>query len=268
MSSGGRASILLLTRYGHAGASSRLRFSSYYATLVCAGFQVTRTPFFSDEYLERLYRLEPYGRWRLAQDYARRLRALFAIRSYDLIWVEKEVFPWLPAWFDNFLLGGRPVVIDYDDVWHLRYAEHPYPAIRRLLARKLESVVKRAAAVVAGNPIIAEWARDSGALRVVEIPTVVDVKRYPVQPLPHGPFTIGWIGTPITQKYLQIIAEPLRYMQARLGAKIRIIGASPDFCIPGVEIDRVRWSEDTEADEIGRCHVGVMRLAVAAWVGG
>jgi glycosyltransferase involved in cell wall biosynthesis len=260
-----KASILLLTRYGRNGASSRVRCCNYISALQGAGFSVTKASFFDDDYLVKLYNGKQYDWLHLIRDYARRLQRLLTATSYDIIWIEKEVLPWVPTWVERALLGGRPFVIDYDDAWHLRYAEHQNFAIRNLLPRKLESIVEKATAVVVGNPVIADWALASGAHHVIEIPTVVDLKHYPIKPLPDEPFTIGWIGTPITQKYLQIIAEPLRYVQKNFKAQIRLIGASPGFSIAGVDVDVIPWAEKTEADELSRCHVGIMPLSDAAW---
>jgi len=258
-------SILLLTRYSQNGASSRLRCYNYLSILERTGFHVTNAAFFGGDYVDKLYRGKFYGVGHLLRDYAKRVRRLLFAQSYDLIWIEKEVLPYLPACFERIFFGDKPYVVDYDDLWHLRYTEQRNPLVRGILSRKLETIAQRAAAVVVGNPVLADWAHRAGAQRVIEIPTVVDLKRYQSKPLPDGRFTIGWIGTPITEKYLEIAAEPLRYMQERFGAKVRLIGVSENFSIPGVEIERVEWREDTEADELSRCHVGIMPLTDGPW---
>jgi len=97
------------------------------------------------------------------------------------------------------------------------------------------------------------------------LPTAVDTKGYPVLPLAEGPLTIGWIGTPITEKYLHLVAEPLRHLQQNNDARVRLIGVSENFCIPGVAIERIPWRENTEAAELARCHVGIMPLPDEAW---
>jgi glycosyltransferase involved in cell wall biosynthesis len=129
----------------------------------------------------------------------------------------------------------------------------------------METLVEHAEAVTAGSRTIADWARASQARRVVEVPSVVDPGLYPVRPLPDGPFTIGWIGTPKNEPFLELIAEPLRELHERFGARLRVIGGSGSLELPGVAIDRVPWSEATEAEELTRCHVGVMPLTDGAW---
>ena len=258
-------SLLLLSRYERKGPSSRVRHYNYVPALEQAGFEVTVAPLLTDEYLDSLYRGERFSVRLLLKSYARRLRHLFDARRYDLIWIEKEALPWLPARFERAFFGDRPVIIDYDDPWFIRYANHPNALVRAVLGRKMESLVANAEAVTAGSRALADWARASQARRVVEMPSVVDPGLYPVRPLPDGPFTIGWIGTPKNEPFLALIAAPLRQLHERFGARLRLIGGSGSLELPGVAIDRIPWCEATEADELTRCHVGVMPLTDGAW---
>jgi glycosyltransferase involved in cell wall biosynthesis len=258
-------SVLLLTRYGRNGPSSRVRCDNYIPILERAGFHVTQAPFFDSEYIDALYSGRSYSRFNIIRDIAKRIRCLLSARRYDLIWIEKEILPWLPASFERNLLGGRPFVIDFDDAWHLNYSEHRNFVVRRVLRRKLERLATHAASVIVSNSFLADWARKSGARRVVELPSVVNTKHYAVEPPSDRPFTIGWIGTPVTQKYLQLVSEPLRHMQRTFGAKVHLIGASEDFSIPGLTFERIPWREETEARELSRFHVGIMPLTNGLW---
>jgi ubiquinone/menaquinone biosynthesis C-methylase UbiE/glycosyltransferase involved in cell wall biosynthesis len=258
-------SVLLLSRYERKGPSSRVRHYNFLPALERAGFHVTSAPFLDNEYLDRLFGGERQSPRLLLKAYWRRLRQVLTARRYDLIWIEKEALPWLPAAFERAFFGERPLVIDFDDAWHLRYAGHWNALTRAVLGRKLESVVAQATVVTTGSPALATWARASHASRVVELMPTVDIECYPILPLPEGPFTIGWIGTPTNINYVASIAEPLRYLHAAHGARLRLIGGSPDFSLPGVAIDHIPWREDTEAQELGRCHVGIMPLLDGPW---
>ena len=258
-------SVLLLSRYVRRGPSSRVRHYNFLPALEQAGFHVTVAPFLDDEYLDRFYRGDRRSPQLLMKAYWRRLRQISTARRYDLIWIEKEALPWLPAVVERAFFGERPIVIDFDDPWHLRYAGHWSVVVRVVLGRKLETMAAHAKVVTAGSPALAEWAKSSKAPCVIEIPPAVDIARYPVLPLPGGPFTIGWIGTPRNEAYLELIAEPLRRIHATHGARVRLIGGSGRLSLPGVVIDNVPWREETEAEELARCHVGVMPLLDGPW---
>jgi glycosyltransferase involved in cell wall biosynthesis len=259
------ASILLLSRYERMGPSSRVRHMNFVPELEAAGFEIKVAPFLSDQYLARLYRGEPRDLRLLASAYWARLRQLISAGDFDLIWIEKEVLPWLPAAVENFFLRGRRVVIDFDDAWYLRYAGHSSGIVRALMTNKLNVIAARATAVTAGSAQLSRWLKSAPCARVIEIPPAVDLARYPKVPLPDGPFTVGWIGTPGNEAYLNLIAEPLRAVCAAAGARLRMIGGSRGFSLPGVAIDYVPWHEDTEAVELARCHIGVMPLVDGPW---
>lgn len=42
------------------------------------------------------------------------------------------------------------------------------------------------------------------------VPKVIDLVHYASYPEPEGVFTIGWIGTPPTAEYLELISAPFR----------------------------------------------------------
>jgi glycosyltransferase involved in cell wall biosynthesis len=258
-------SVLLLSRYERRGPSSRVRHYNYLPALARAGFQITAAPLLDDAYLDRMFRGDPRSPMLLAKAYLRRLRILATARRYDLIWIEKEALPWLPAAAERAFMGDRLLVIDYDDPWYLRYTNDRRVPIRHILGHKLESIAKHAAAITAGSPALAQWARSAKAKVVVEMPPAIDVERYPVRPPPDGPFTVGWIGTPTNEAYLELIAGPLRHLHDRFGARLRLIGDGRNFGLRGVNIERVDWSEETEADALAGCHVGVMPLSDGPW---
>jgi glycosyltransferase involved in cell wall biosynthesis len=147
----------------------------------------------------------------------------------------------------------------------LRYAAHPNGIVRALMAHKLETIAARASVVTAGSRHLTQWLRGSQSSQVIELPPAVDVFRYPKAPLPDGPFTIGWIGTPGNEVYLNLIAEPLRILCRKFNARVRVIGGGRGVSLPGVAIDYVPWREDTEPLELAQCHVGVMPLLDGPW---
>jgi glycosyltransferase involved in cell wall biosynthesis len=107
--------------------------------------------------------------------------------------------------------------------------------------------------------------RERGARSIVRVPTVVDLSRYAVEAEPAGEeIRVGWIGTPSTMKYLQLLREPLLDVAKTRRIRLVTVGAAPlgDFGIP---LEQHAWSEDTEAALLGTIHIGVMPLPDAPW---
>ena len=250
--------ILLLSRYGPLGSTSRLRFYQYLPFLEAAGIRVTVSPLLADDYVARLYRGERQPPGFILQAYGQRLKALTAAGKFDLAWVEKEFLPFLPEIAP--LLLKTPFVADYDDAAFHRYDLHPNGLVRRLLGRKIAGVMRRAALVVAGNEYLAAYARDAGAERVEILPTVVDTERYRPAARAGQGFRIGWIGAPVTVGYLEAVESALRQVcTEHPETELRIIGAQDPFA-GRLPVTLLPWSEETEVAELQQLDVGIMPL--------
>jgi glycosyltransferase involved in cell wall biosynthesis len=182
--------------------------------------------------------------------------------SWDLLWIEKELFPWLPAWAESFLSRrGIPYVIDYDDAVYHRYDLHRNPLIRALFGKNIDTVMQYATTVVVGNDYLAEHARKARAQKIVYLPSVVDINRYPIGKKVSKQFRIGWIGSPITAPYLGLIKDALIEVCKKTEACMVLIGAGERDPLPGLEKEILPWSEDSEVANLQSCDVGIMPLA-------
>jgi len=223
-------------------------------------------PFFGDYYQYDLYAGRPPRWWRIAQAYAFRLLQLARSISFDLVWIEYELFPWLPALGERLLTGLRiPYVVDYDDAIYHRYQLHRNSLVRVLLGRKIDVIMRRANTVIVGNNYLRDRAQATGARRVERLPTVVDLERYPTPPEAEGRiFTVGWIGSPSTVRYLSLIAPVLGDFCRQNKARFVVVGAR-EAALEGVTAEFRPWSEATEVEDILRFDVGIMPLPDEPW---
>lgn len=263
--------VLVLTRYDRLGASSRIRFLQFLTVLEQSGMEFDVVPLLDGDYLRARYQNDRIKLLTLLRSYLRRAWALCRRRRYDLIWLEKEAFPWLPMWFESVLLRGVPYIVDLDDAWYLRYEDHRWRLVRMLLGSKIDSMMRNAAAVIAGNANLADRARSAGARRIELIPTTIDLRRYPPQGptadgKPRAPhrITVGWIGTPFTVVYLQAFAPAFRAVASDI-ERLDVIGADVPAVFSGLPAKSVAWSESTEVADIDGIDVGVMPLADRTW---
>lgn len=259
--------LLMLPRYEPLGASSRLRTYQYIPSLQAAGFDVTISPLFGDGYVRALY--EGTNRLHEAlRGYARRVRAQLGAAKFDVVWLEKELLPWTPAAFDR-LCGRAAVVVDYDDAIFHRYDEHKQGIVRWMLGDRIDSVMRRADVVTAGNAYLAARAEAAGCPRVERLPTVVDLQRYaPRLPGQTGqPVVLGWIGSPATAHYLHAVAPVVAGLQARHDVRAVAVGARPDQ-VAGTPFEAVAWSEAQEAALVASFDIGLMPLPDDAWARG
>ena len=253
---------LLLTRYDVQGASSRLRTLQYVDGLEQRGFKIDVHHLFGSNYLNHLYAGAALPLGSIIAAYFQ--RAALALRggNWDLMWVEKELLPWIPSWLETILLDkATALVLDYDDAIFHRYDQHPNAWIRRLYGSKIARLMRAANLVVAGNPYLAEYAHQAGASRIEVVPTAVDTQRY--QPSDttrtNETFVVGWIGTPYTAQYLKRIAGALRGLRDSGPVEFRFIGA-PEGLDLGITYQAIPWSEASEVHELQQLDCGIMPL--------
>jgi glycosyltransferase involved in cell wall biosynthesis len=259
-------SLLILSRHARQAASSRLRTYQYIPFLKARGARVTSMPFFDEPYLDRFYRSGSRGVFDVLRAYLRRVSTVPSIRRASVVWIEKEIFPFMPGFIESLpsRLGVR-YVVDYDDATFHTYDNNSSPLVRGLLANKLDNLLRGARAVTAGNAYLETYAHARGARSVERVPTVVDLDRYAVRPEPpDNEIRIGWIGTPATTRYLELLRTPLRDVARVRKIRLVTVGAAPldDFGIP---IERHAWSADTEAEILSSLHIGVMPLRDELW---
>lgn len=259
--------VLFLTQTGPEGASARYRVYAYLPFLEKAGISAdvlpARAPIHPGDSL-------PVRMARYATRFATRLRDLPKAEDYDLVVLQRDLINHLAPWLEQRLARtGVPLLLDVDDAIHLR----PPGSTPGFLARafgsadKLADLVPLVASVLAGNEELADAARARGARRVRVLPTAVDLAHAgPMRP-PHEPgepFVLGWVGSPGTLGYLEVIRPALEELGNRGGYRLRVIGASaPVF--GALEVESLPWSVATENETIAACDVGIMPLFDDAW---
>ncbi len=268
MTSGPGARILTLAKYGSRAASTRQRLLQYAPFLADHGISVDLRPLLDDTYLTGLMKGQRASRGAVARAYARRLADVAATQDHDLLWIQYELFPYLPV-IDGMLtrLAGRPIVYDIDDAIFHMYDAHPSAVVRRLLGGKLRPLVSRAAVCLCGNDYLADYVTAAGG-RAMVVPTVVDTDQ--VRPAPaqaDRPLTIGWIGSPSTWRYVEPLLPALLPVMARLNARFRVVGAGP--AARGIAgIDAIEWTEVREVADLQAMDIGLMPVPDEPWARG
>ena len=182
------------------------------------------------------------------------------------------------------------LVYDFDDAGI--YTESTRRRSRRKLLRgwRFRRMVDCCDAVTAGNEYLAALARrHAQPARVHVLPTAVEPKRYEALPIggtgsAHksntvgngsagaagavlGP-TLGWLGSSSTMPYLERLRRPLEILSDEIpGLSVRVIAdRQPD--LGKTRVEWVRWSLDSEVEELKRLRVGLAPLPDDPWTRG
>jgi glycosyltransferase involved in cell wall biosynthesis len=259
-----RCKVLVLTKYGSLGSSSRYRFYQYLPYLRSQDFDLTVSPLLDNKYIMDM-NVGKRNSTNILLLYFQRLRRLMIDRNYDLLWIEKELLPYIPAWLESILTPNIPYVVDYDDAQF-----HGYDTGSKLkkfiLAQKIDKVMANARLVVAGNQYIAARAGIASANRIEVIPTVIDLDRYSSKSFTANNrfFNIGWIGSPSTSRYLSSIQSVFENLTQKYNSRVTLVGAG-NITLGNTDLTVKDWFENSEVEDIKAFDVGIMPLHNTPW---
>jgi glycosyltransferase involved in cell wall biosynthesis len=228
-------------------------------------------PLFDDNDLKYRYSTGSYPKIKVVKRYMSRIYSVLRTKSGSIIWVEKEMFPFVPAWFERLLLYRFKCVYDFDDAVYLNYAAQKNWICRKILIKKFNKTVPKARVVFCGNQNLASWFRSVGVKSLIVVPSSVDISKYRLKPISSPPNhkqcpIVVWIGSPSTVKYLYDIEGVLQEVYKKSRFIMRVVGAT--FKCQGLEVDLVEWSDKTEIESLIECDIGIMPLRDTEWENG
>lgn len=230
----------LLVGKGDENPSTRYRLEPLAARLEQLGHSVT---FSSSE-------LGAYGKAGL----------LSAAARSDVVIVQRKLFggPFVAA----LRACCRNLIFDFDDAVFVQ-SDGSESRTRR---SRFGSVVRRSRMVWAGNAYLAAAAESLGGEAHV-LPTSVRGDHYSLFERKHETFTLVWIGSRSTSRYLEAYRPALEAIGRACDVRLKVIGDF-DIAFDAIPVDVVGWSAATEAEELLRCHVGIAPMQNNAWTRG
>ena len=271
--------VLFVMPYGPMAASSRTRVYQYLPCLDRAGIQCDILTVFSDARIggitlpllkgwprKVVYYVEGWFRTLVVG-----LRTLARAGRYDVLFFQRVMFPApIPA-----LLGRRKarIVYDFDDaVFTTDVTERSLVnrVVRWRNGRGLPAMLRISAhAIVENDYTRAYAARHCPSVSVITGPIDTERHRPPVTPKPSDrPVVLGWIGSPTTEKYLEMIRGALEEVGRRFSdARLVLVGGAA-FEVAGLTTERRRWSQEDEVADLQAFDVGLMPLPDDEWTRG
>lgn len=270
--------ILFLIPYPSGQApSQRFRFEQYLGILRQHGHEYRLAPFLSDATWRILYKPGQAARKALGilGGFRRRVGHVLAARSYDYVFVHREVTPLGPPVFEWLLAKvlRKRLIYDFDDaIWLANTSEANNIAAGLKWHQKVGSICRWAHKNSCGNDYLAAYARQFNPSAVVN-PTTIDTEHLHNQvrdQLAPGPLVIGWTGTHSTLKYLRPLVPVLAQLEAEgLDFEFRVISNQPpDFEQALRSLRFVPWQKATEIPDLLTFHVGLMPLEDDPWAQG
>jgi glycosyltransferase involved in cell wall biosynthesis len=249
--------------------SQRYRLEQWEPLLRERGVEITYAPFEDEELHPLLYKPGLLSRkvQLVTRGLNRRLSLLRRVKDYDLVYILREAALLGPAIFERMIhQRGVPIVFDFDDAVFVSYRSPSNGYLSYLkFASKTKTICRIASHVMAGNPYLAEYARQVND-RVTVIPTTIDTEKYrvPSRAEKTGPPVIGWTGSYSTVQHLDTLRGALKKLAERESFRLRVIGTPAYECAP-VDVDAMPWRADTELEDLSEIDIGVMPLPDDKW---
>ena len=242
-------------RYDTLGASSRLRFFQFIPELEMAGFVIDCHHFFDDLYLKQLYSGNGKSKTAYISALFRRFKELAALPRRVPLFIEYELLPFMPYPVEKHFIDGRPYILNFDDAVDLRYAKLP------ILCKKYPQLIANAAGIIVANDeLLNRFAHFNK--NIFKLPTVPPMPPQDVSiDIPRSDLLrIGWIGTPVTHRFLLEHTATLQKMYAVHPFELLVIAREDLPTVPGIPTLNVNWSGETEHALLRSCHLGIMPL--------
>jgi len=259
--------IVYFTKYTAAGPSSRYRSYQYKSYLESNGFEVITHALFPTKYIQDLYGKGKKNWLILIPRYIQRFFQILMLRDYDILFIEYELFPYLPFFAEQIaLLGKKNVVLDYDDATFHTYDSSNYKLVQLMCGKKIYKLVKNASLVITGSPYLTEVLSKYNT-NITEIPTSINYNKYqqnstPVIKTKNEFFKIGWVGSKNTSVNILPLKEVFLELQKNHTIELSLVGFDKKLLpkLEGVNYRYIEWKESNEVDTIYSFDVGIMPL--------
>jgi len=186
------------------------------------------------------------------------IKVLINAFYYDVIVVQRVL---LPIWQQRLLrFINSNVIYDFDDALYL----HPR------LTKRFDSMIKLSRHIVLENMDNFNYAKNfNNNISIITGP--IDTDRYfPIAKKENNTVVvIGWIGSPSTAKYLNVLYGVFKELKGkyREGLAIKII-SSKKIDLDNIPHTFVEWSLDSEVRELQSFDIGIMPLEDDQWCRG
>jgi glycosyltransferase involved in cell wall biosynthesis len=192
-----------------------------------------------------------------------RLRAIASQRLQRLL-LHREASPLSRGELERRLLSSAELAIyDFDDALHWDWGAGG--RLRRLApkAPKVFLAVRQADRVIAGSPVLAEWASQHNEdVRVIPSCVSPAAYRQKTDYRLGDPPRLGWIGSAHNERYIELVAPALHEVHRRTGARLTLVSAAqPRLGDLESFIDRVPWSEAAQHTSLAEFDLGIAPLA-------
>lgn len=255
-------------------ASQRFRFEQYGMLFERANMEVKVQPFFTttgwEKFSQKGFLLSKL--FIVFRGFWRRVWVLFKLSPVDSVFIHREATPFGPPFVEYVIskILKKRIIYDFDDaIWLTdNTSESGFHRFIRF-RNKVGSICRWSYKISCGNTYLADYARKFNP-HVFIHPTIIDTRK-------HSPIsvkastrktTIGWTGSRSTRKYLTMLLPVMQLLENTYPEVQYIIIADEDPKLPLRNVMFIRWSKETEVQDLAQIDIGIMPLPDDPWTRG
>ena len=259
-------------------AGQRLKYEQYFDQWRVKGWEIEVSSFMDKEMWDVVYQnghtnAKIFGTLR---GHLRRIRDLFRIPRFDIVYIFMYVTPLLTSLMERFVrLLAKRVIYDIEDNIHIQKDTfspyNPNPLIKFLKwPGKVRFLIQASDHVITSSPFLnIDCKRITTFGFCSYITSSVDTNRY----LPKLDYsnnktvTIGWTGTYSSKIYLDQLRDVFKRLSQRVKFKLKVIG-NFEYDFPGVDLEVIQWNLENEILDLQSFDIGIYPLPLDSWVQG
>ena len=259
--------IIFFSKYGNKSASIRCRIDAYKDILEENGYIVENNTLFNDKFFSSKIFYNKINFSYLFFAYLKRIIFLITAPKPFVAVIHIELLPFLSV-LGEIILKIRKIdyVIDIDDAVYHRFQKSKFKFLNSVTLFKFKKIVSMSKCTFAGNQYHIDFFSSQNTSNYY-FPTVIDTNKYNkyMSKNKYSNFTVVWIGTPSTSVYLKEIEKELQILNTEHNINFVFIGFG-NIKLNNINYKKISWNEETEIQEISKCHVGIMPLSIDKWV--
>jgi L-malate glycosyltransferase len=253
-------------------AGQRLKYEQYLDHWKENGYNITLSCFLDDKAWKIVYKPGNYSEKILGalRGHIKRMRDIFRVRNYDLVYVHQWVTPLGTSFFERlFRMLSKNLVYDIEDNVLIEKNSELNPFIKTLKSTgKTVHLLKTADHVISSSPFLNDQCLSINDKKACTfISSSIDTNRFlPVNSYSNDhKLVIGWTGTFSSKVYLDLLRDVFVELSKRCDFRLRVIG-NFDYEFPEIDLEVIRWTKENEVRDMQGIDIGVYPLFQNEWV--
>ena len=247
-------------------AGQRLKYEQFFDHWRENGYEIEVSSFMDEKmwaivYTERNYLKKTLG---TIKGYLRRLRDIFILGKFDLVYVFMWVTPFGSSFFEHIYRRlSKILVYDIEDNALIPQSNSLNPIMKLLKGvEKVEFLIKTSNHIITSSPFLnAECLKLNKQKSCTYISDAMDTKRFSPKNSYSNDKTvvIGWTGTFSSIIYLDLLRNVFLQLNKLVEFKLRIIG-NFEYSLPGIDLEVIQWTKEKEIEDLQGIDIGVYPL--------